>query len=117
MKLISGVNRMFPKGQMANLMRQAQQMNEKMQAMQAQLAEIEVSGDAAAGMVRITLNGAKQITAVSISDEALEDKDMLEDLIIAAYNNAHTNIEEKIQQKTQQVTQGMGLPAGMKLPF
>lgn len=108
---------MFPKGQMANVMRQAQQMNEKIQKIQEEIAEIEATGEAAAGLVKITLNGGKEMKNVSISEEAMEDREMLEDLVIAAYNNAQSSLEEQIQQKTQEITGGLGLPPGMKLPF
>ena len=104
---------MFPKGQMANIMRQAQQMNDKMQAVQQQIAHLEGSGEAAAGLVKIGLSGDKSIKSIRISDEAMDDREMLEDLIIAAHNNALADIEKQIKHTTQQATQSMGLPPGL----
>jgi DNA-binding YbaB/EbfC family protein len=108
---------MFAKGQMGNLMRQAQKMNEKMQEFQATLGDLEAQGEAAAGMVKITVNGNKEIKSVSVSDDAMDDKEMLEDLIAAAFNNALSNIDEQIQEKTAEATSKLGLPPGMQLPF
>lgn len=108
---------MFPKGQMGNLMRQAQKMNEKMQAFQASLSELTAEGEAAAGLVKLTINGNKELESIHISDDAMEDKEMLEDLIIAAFNNALANINEQVQRKTSEETAKMGLPPGMQMPF
>lgn len=108
---------MFPKGQMGHLIRQAQKMNEKMQQLQASLGELKAEGNAAADTVRVIMNGKKELESVHIADNAMDDKEMLEDFIVAAFNNALSNINEKIEQKTAEETTKMGLPPGMQMPF
>ncbi|MBE0483070.1 MAG: YbaB/EbfC family nucleoid-associated protein [Bacterioplanes sp.] len=106
------------KGGMGNLMKQAQKMQEQMQRQQAELAEAEVQGESGAGLVKITMNGRHDVKRVEIDDSLMsEDKDMLEDLLAAAINDAVRKIEARNQEQMSKLTAGMGLPAGMKLPF
>ena len=106
------------KGGLSNLMRQAQQMQENMQKAQAELAEIEVTGESGAGMVKVTLNGRHEARKVSIEPKLLgEDKQMLEDLVAAAINDASRKIEERSKEKYAGLMSGLKLPPGMKLPF
>lgn len=106
------------KGGMGNLMKQAQRMQEQMQKMQAQLAEEEVTGESGAGLVKVTMNGRHDVKRVLLDDSVMsEDKEMLEDLLAAAVNDAVRKIETNSQEQMAKMTAGMGLPAGMKLPF
>jgi len=106
------------KGGLGNLMRQAQQMQENMQKAQAELAGIEVTGESGAGMVKVTLNGHHEAKKVSIEPKLLgEDKDMLEDLLTAAFNDAVRKIAARTQEKYSGLMSGMNLPPGLKLPF
>jgi hypothetical protein len=106
------------KGGLGNLMRQAQQMQENMQKAQAELAGIEVTGESGAGMVKVTLNGRHEAKKVSIEPKLLgEDKDLLEDLLTAAFNDAVRKIAARTQEKYSGLMSGMNLPPGMKLPF
>jgi DNA-binding YbaB/EbfC family protein len=106
------------KGGLGNLMRQAQQMQETMKKAQAELAELEVTGESGAGMVKVTLNGRHEAKRVSIEPKLLgEDKDMLEDLLAAAINDAVHKIAARTQEKYSGLMSGMNLPPGMKLPF
>ena len=110
---------MFGKGGIGNLMKQAQQMQEKMQQMQGEVAKLEVTGESGAGLVKVTINGAHNCRRVEIDPSLLveEDKEMLEDLIAAACNDAARRIEENQKAKMAEVTGGMQLPPGMKMPF
>lgn len=106
------------KGGMGNLMKQAQKMQEQMQRQQAELAEAEVQGESGAGLVKVTMNGRHDVKRVNIDDSLMsEDKDMLEDLLAAAVNDAVRKIEARNQEQMSKLTASMGLPAGMKLPF
>jgi DNA-binding YbaB/EbfC family protein len=106
------------KGGMGNLMKQAQQMQEKMQKAQEELANSEVTGESGAGLVKITMTGRHDIKRVELDDSIMsEDKELLEDLLAAAVNDAVRKIEEKNQSQMSSMTAGMGLPPGMKLPF
>jgi nucleoid-associated protein EbfC len=106
------------KGGIGNLMRQAQQMQETMQKAQAELAGIEVTGESGAGMVKITLNGRHEAKKVQIEPRLLaEDKEMLEDLLVAAVNDAVRRIAARTQEKYSGLMSGLNLPPGMKLPF
>jgi hypothetical protein len=99
-------------------MRQAQQMQETMQKAQAELAEIEVTGESGAGMVKITLNGRHEAKKVLIEPKLLaEEKDMLEDLLVAAVNDAVRKVAARTQEKYSGLMSGLNLPPGMKLPF
>jgi DNA-binding YbaB/EbfC family protein len=109
-------------GGIGNLMKQAQAMQENMQKMQAKLAELEVEGVAGAGMVKVTMTGKHDVRRVSIDPSLLggasdDDKEMLEDLIAAAMNDAVRRVEETVQEKMASATAGMALPPGFKLPF
>jgi DNA-binding YbaB/EbfC family protein len=104
---------------LAGLMKQAQQMQSKMQEMQARLESIEVEGTAGAGLVAVTLNGKGDLRRVKIDPKLADpsDLEMLEDLIVAAHRDAKTKIEAMTQVEMQKVTGGLQLPPGMKLPF
>lgn len=105
-------------GGLGNLMKQAQQMQEKMQKMQAELANIEVVGQSGAGMVKVTMTCKYDVKRVAIDPSLVgEDKDMLEDLVAAAFNDAARRVESTVQEKMGGMAAGMGLPPGMKLPF
>ncbi|WP_028116696.1 YbaB/EbfC family nucleoid-associated protein [Ferrimonas senticii] len=109
---------MFGKGGMGGLMKQAQQMQERMQKAQEEIAKMEATGESGAGLVKITINGAHNVRRVEIDDSLMEDdKEMLEDLIAAAFNDAARRIEEGQKAKMAEVTGGMKLPPGMKMPF
>lgn len=101
------------------MMKQAQMMQAKMAEMQTSLNEVEVSGAAGGGMVTVTLNGKGDLRALKIDKSLVdpEDVDMLEDLIIAAFNDAKGKVEAHVAEEMSKVTGGLNLPAGMKLPF
>lgn len=106
------------KGGIGNLMKQAQLMQENMKRAQEQLAQIEVEGQAGSGMVKVLMTCKHEVRRVSIDPGLLsEDRDMLEDLIAAAFNDAARRVETTVQEKMAGVTAGMPLPPGMKLPF
>lgn len=106
------------KGGMGNLMKQAQKMQEQMQEAQQKLAEAETTGSAAAGLVQIVMNGRHDVKRVSIDDSLMtEDKEMLEDLLAAAVNDAVRKIESAQQDSMSDMTAGMGIPPGFKMPF
>jgi DNA-binding YbaB/EbfC family protein len=106
------------KGGLGNLMRQAQQMQETMQKAQAELADLEISGESGAGMVKIVLNGRHEAKSITIEPKLLaQDKDMLEDLVVAAINDAVHKLAARSQEKYAGLMSGLNLPPGMKLPF
>jgi DNA-binding YbaB/EbfC family protein len=106
------------KQQLAGLMKQAQQMQENMRKMQEELAQIEVEGQSGAGLVKITMTCKHDVKRVVIDPSLVgDDKDMLEDLVAAAVNDAVRKVESTVQEKMASVTAGMPLPPGMKLPF
>ena len=106
------------KGGLGPLMKQAQQMQENMKDMQEQLATVEVEGQSGAGMVKVLMTCRYDVKRVNIDDSLFnDDKDMLEDLLAAAVNDAVRRVEATTQEKMSGVTAGMGLPPGMKLPF
>ncbi len=105
------------KGGIAGLMKQAQQMQENMKAMQDQLASVEVEGQAGAGMVKVQMTCKYDVRRVSIDDAVMDDKEMLEDLVAAALNDAVRKVEATTQEKMSGFTSGLNLPPGMKLPF
>jgi DNA-binding YbaB/EbfC family protein len=106
------------KGQLAGFMKQAQQMQENLKKAQEEIAGMEVEGQAGAGMVKIVMTGRHDVKRVSIDPGLMsEDKDMLEDLIAAAVNDAVRRVEAATQEKMGGLTSGLGLPPGMKLPF
>lgn len=106
------------KANLANIMKQAQQMQENMKAMQEQLANIEVEGQSGAGMVKVVMTCRHDVKRVSIDPSLMgDDKEMLEDLIAAAVNDAVRRIETTTQEKMGSLTGGLGLPSGFKLTF
>lgn len=106
------------KGGLGPLMKQAQQMQEKMKNMQEQLATVEVEGQSGAGMVTVVMTCRYDVKRVNIDDSLMgDDKDMLEDLLAAAVNDAVRRVEITTQERMAGFTTGMGLAPGMKLPF
>ena len=106
------------KGQLAGLMKQAQQMQDNMRKMQEQLAQIEVEGQSGAGMVKVVMTCRHDVKRVIIDPSVIgDDKEMLEDLIAAAINDAVRKVETTSQEKMASVTAGLPLPPGMRLPF
>jgi DNA-binding YbaB/EbfC family protein len=106
------------KGGIGDLMRQAQQMKETMKKAQADLATLEVTGEAGGGMVKVVLNGQHEAKRVTIDPRLMaEERDMLEDLLVAAYNDAVRKIAASTQEKYSGLMSGLNLPPGMKLPF
>ncbi|NVK21390.1 MAG: YbaB/EbfC family nucleoid-associated protein [Kangiellaceae bacterium] len=109
---------MFGKGGLGNMMKQAQQMQEKMQQAQEEVANLEVQAEAGAGMVKITMTGRHDVKRVEIDQSLMDDdKELLEDLIAAAVNAAVRKVEETSKEKMAEVTKGINLPPGMNLPF
>ena len=106
------------KGGIGQLMKQAQEMQANMKKAQEEMASLTVTGVSGAGMVKITMTCQHQVEAVEIDDTMLgDDKDMLEDLIVAAFNDAARKVEKTVQEKFSGMTSGLNLPPGMKLPF
>ena len=101
-----------------SLMQQAQAMQEKMKKMQDEAANAEVIGEAGAGLVKVTMNGRHDVSNVDIDPSVMEeDKELLEDLLAAAVNDAVRKVEANSKAKMEEVTQGMNLPPGFKMPF
>ena len=106
------------KGQIAGLMKQAQAMQENLKRAQDELASIEVEGQSGAGLVKVTMTCKHDVKRIQIDPSLLgDDKDMLEDLVAAAFNDGIRRAEEVSQEKMGKLTAGMALPHGMKLPF
>ena len=105
------------RGNIAQLMQQAQKMQENLQRAQEELAKLEVTGSAVGGMVSVTLTGAKECRKVRIDPSILSDQEMAEDLIAAAFNDASNKIDAESKERMGSATAGMQLPPGMKLPF
>jgi len=106
------------KGGIGNLMKQAQLMQENLKKAQEKIAEMEVEGVSGAGLVKVTMTGKHDVRRVSIDPSLMgDDKEMLEDLIAAAVNDAVRKVDTVTQEKMASVTAGMPLPPGMKLPF
>jgi DNA-binding YbaB/EbfC family protein len=106
------------KGGIGQLMKQAQKMQADMQKAQEEMGRIAVTGESGAGMVRITMTCRHEVQRVEIDDSLLgDDKDMLEDLIVAAFNDAVRRVESTVQEKFSGMASGLSLPPGMKLPF
>ncbi len=106
------------KGGLGNLMKQAQRMQEDMQKAQEELATLEVSGQAGGGMVSVVMTGRHDVKRVIIDASLMqEDKEMLEDLLAAAVNDAVRQVEETTKERMGALTSGMGLPGGFKMPF
>ena len=103
---------------LSQLMRQAQEMQANMQKAQDELAATEVEGVAGGGMVKVVVTCKHEVRRVTIEDSLLrDDKEMLEDLVAAALNDANRKVEQTVQQKLSSVTGGLALPGGLKLPF
>ena len=106
------------KNQLGQLMKQAQQMQEQMQEAQAALADLEVQGEAGGGMVKLKMTCRHEVRGIDIDAALLgDDRDMLEDILIAAFNDALKKVENTIQDKYSGMTTGLNLPGGFKLPF
>ena len=106
------------KGQLAGLMKQAQQMQENMKRMQDQLATIEVEGQAGAGMIKVTMTCKHEVRRISIDPSVMgDDREMLEDLITTAMNDAVRKVEVMVNEKMSGMTSGLPLPPGFKMPF
>ncbi len=108
------------KGGIGNLMKQAQKMQEDMQKAQEEIATMEIEGQSGGGLVKVVMNGAHELRKVTIDDSLLgesDDKEMLEDLIAAAVNDASHRLADASKDRLSGLTSGMELPPGMKLPF
>lgn len=106
------------KGELGKLMQQAQKMQEKMQEAQDALAQVEVEGAAGGGMVKVTMTGSHEVRGVSIDESVVgDDREMLEDLITAAFNDAVQKVEAERKERFSGMTGGMDLPEGFKMPF
>ncbi|GIW78611.1 MAG: nucleoid-associated protein [Gemmatales bacterium] len=103
-------------GQIASLMRQLPKIKEEMERLQERLGAITAEGDAGGGMVHVKVNGRFEVLACKISDEALADRELLEDLIRAATNQAIERAREKAAEEASKVAGGLGLPAGIEIP-
>jgi nucleoid-associated protein EbfC len=106
------------RGNIGNLMKQAQAMQENLQKAQAQAAQLTVTGEAGGGMVKVTMNGKHEVARVQLEQALLgEEKEMLEDLLAAAINDATHKVGVAVNEKMAGVMSGLQLPPGMKLPF
>ena len=106
------------KGGIGQLMKQAQQMQADMKKAQEEMAAVMVTGESGAGIVKITMSCQHQVQSLEIDDSLVgDDKEMLEDLIVAAFNDAVRRVEKTIQEKFSGMASGLGLPPGIKLPF
>ena len=106
------------KGGLGNIMKQAQKMQENLQKAQAELEQMEVTGESGAGLVKVTMTCKHDVKRVEIDPSLIgDDKEMLEDLVAAAVNDANRRVETETQEKMSGLAGGMGLPPGMKLPF
>jgi len=105
------------KGNIAGLMQQAQKMQQEMQKAQEELARMEVTGEAGGGLVKVTMTGKHAARRVEIDPSLLDDKEMLEDIVTAAINDAVNRIASTTQERMSSMTAGINLPPGMKLPF
>ncbi|MFM2045195.1 MAG: hypothetical protein RLY86_3771 [Pseudomonadota bacterium] len=104
---------------LGNMMKQAQQMQAKMQEMQSKLGDAEMTGQSGAGMVSVTLNGKGELKALKIDKSVVdpEDVEVLEDLIVAAFNDAKNKVEQHMSDETAKLMGGLKLPPGFKMPF
>ena len=106
------------RGNIGQLMKQAQQMQENMRRMQEELATVEVEGQAGAGMVKVHMTSKHEVKRISIDPSLVgDDREMLEDLVAAAFNDAARRVEQTVAEKMSGFTAGLGLPPGFKLPF
>ncbi|MCQ0989462.1 YbaB/EbfC family nucleoid-associated protein [Jiella marina] len=102
-----------------NMMKQAKAMQEKMGELQEEVKSVEAAGQSGGGLVTVTLKGTGEMASLVIDLSLMkeEEKDILEDLVVAAHADAHTKLQLAIQEKTQELTAGLNLPTGMKFPF
>ena len=105
------------KGNLSGLLQQAQKMQQDLQKAQADLARLEVTGEAAGGLVKVTMTGQNAVRRIQIDPSLLGDVEMLEDIVAAAFNDAVNRVAESRQEKMAGMTSGMSLPPGFKLPF
>ena len=105
------------KGNIGQMMKQAQMMQENMRRLQEQLGGIDVEGQSGSGMVKVVMSCKHEVRRVSIDPSLVSDREMLEDLLAAAFNDAARKAEATVQEKMGALTAGLGLPAGLKLPF
>ena len=106
------------KGGIGQLMKQAQQMQANMKKAQEEMASMTVCGESGGGMVKVTMTCQHRVEALEIDDSLIgDDKDMLEDLVVAAFNDAIAKVAKTVQEKFSGLTSGMGLPPGLNLPF
>ena len=106
------------KGGIGNIMKQAQEMQVNMEKVKNELAKTEVIGRSGGDMVKITMNGKHQVNRVEIDESVMkDDKEMLEDLIVVAINDANQRVDDVTKERMSNVTSSMGLPSGIKLPF
>ena len=105
------------KGGIGQLMKQAQEMQANMQKAQEEMASMTVTGESGAGMVRVTMTCQQEVQRLEIDDSVMDDKEMLEDLVVAAMNDAQRKVQETVQEKFSGMASGLNLPPGMKLPF
>ena len=106
------------KGNIGQLMKQAQMMQENMRRMQEQLGSVEVEGQSGAGLVKVVMTCKHEVKRISIDPSLLgDDREMLEDLVAAAFNDAARRVEATVAEKMSGMTAGLGLPPGLKLPF
>lgn len=106
------------KGAIGNMMKQAQKMQEDMKKAQEEVANMEAEGQAGGGMVKVLMNGRHELRKVELDDSLMsDDKEMIEDLLAAAVNDAVRKIEQMSSERMSGVTAGLNLPGGMKLPF
>jgi DNA-binding YbaB/EbfC family protein len=105
------------KGNLAGLMQQAQKMQQEMQKAQEELARITVTGEAAGGLVKVTMSGKHAVRRVEIDPSLLADREMLEDVVAAAINDAANRVAAAMQERMSEMTAGIPLPPGLKLPF
>lgn len=109
---------MFDKNQLAGLMKKAQDMQKNMEKAQEEIAKLEIEGESGAGMVKVLMTGKHDLKKVTIDDVVMNDKEMLEDLIAAAVNDANRKVEEQSQSRMGSATAGMpSMPGGFKFPF
>lgn len=104
---------------LGNMLKEAQKLQSRMADMQAKLAETELNGSAGGGLVNVTVNGKGEMRAIKIDPSLVEpgEIEVLEDLIVAAFNDAKTRVEAHLQDEMGKLTGGMNLPPGLKLPF
>ena len=104
---------------LGQMMKQAQEMQARMQQMQEKLGDVEVTGQSGAGMVHVTLNGRGEMKGLKLDKSVVDpdDIEVMEDLIVAAFNDAKVKVEQHVADETQKLMGGMKLPPGMKLPF